>query len=125
MMGGGPSHPGAVGVGVGVGVSTQHSAHASTLNTGNGGAPGFTGSPGLMGHHVGHHVSQQQDLSSAHAHASLLTSGGVIAPSVADFHHDTERRSSSIAALRLKAREHTVAAMGMHGMGILSVYGAK
>lgn len=31
--------------------------------------------------------------------------------------HDTERRSSSIAALRLKAREHSAA------MGILSVYG--
>lgn len=31
--------------------------------------------------------------------------------------HDTDRRSSSIAALRLKAREHSAA------MGILSVYG--
>lgn len=39
------------------------------------------------------------------------------APVTLDPSLDTERRSSSIAALRLKAREHSVA------LGILSAYG--
>ena len=101
-----------------MGVTGAHAAHAAQLQT----------------------VANQQphDLSSHHAHASLLAGstmaaagvgggvGGAGASGLGEYHHhDTERRSSSIAALRLKAREHTVAAMGMHGMGILSVYGAK
>ena len=84
-------------------------------------------------------AATQQQQHADHAltghHASLLTgaspipsagsgAGAAAAQGLTDY-HDTERRSSSIAALRLKAREHTVAAMGMHGMGILSVYGAK
>ena len=92
-----------------MGVTGAHAAHAAQLQA----------------------VANQQphDLSGHHAHASLLAGSpmsttGAGAAGLGEY-HDTERRSSSIAALRLKAREHTVAAMGMHGMGILSVYGAK
>ncbi len=45
-------------------------------------------------------------------HQSLHTPPGTM-----ETYPDTDRRSSSIAALRLKAREHSAA------MGILSVYG--
>ena len=60
-------------------------------------------------------------LSTAQGTTSMVLSPAVQPGSVPatalDPCHDTERRSSSIASLRLKAREHSAA------MGILSVYG--
>lgn len=64
---------------------------------------------------------QQQQQQHAHAHHMTHTMNAAItahAPQTAmEVFPETERRSSSIAALRLKAREHSAA------MGILSVYG--
>ena len=57
-------------------------------------------------------LSHVNSASAPMTHASQTTSCQAIDP-----FHDPDRRSTSIAALRLKAREHSVA------MGILSAYG--
>lgn len=82
-----------------------------------------TNLPSFMGlahqNQLSSHV-QTQPLPQGASAAGLAPSA---APTMINAHrttppgHDTERRSSSIASLRLKAREHSVA------MGILSAYG--
>ena len=79
------------------------------------GMPSQTVSP--PGHQLASHHPQPPHLGGMTSTSSSPVTG---CPTLDPF-QDTDRRSSSIAALRLKAREHS-AAMGIH-MGLLSAYG--
>jgi hypothetical protein len=80
-----------------------------------GNMPSFMGVPGTTSPMTGHTHAQFQTHAS-HAHAQQAMEMTSAYGSLEGF-GDTDRRSSSIAALRLKAREH----VAIHG--ILSAYG--
>ena len=101
------------------GAAAQYPISSNSCMAPQANIPSFMGVAGTTSPMTGHAHAQFQTLPAYAGHAPAQQAAAIeMAPPYQglDGFNDTDRRSSSIAALRLKAREHMA-------MGILSAYG--